>query len=266
MPGDPKDNGDAHEGLDYVKQVRENTRRYVEEMRLENERLSLLVSSLESERLLLENRLIAIQSELDLQISERAKLLERIEEVEGERQHWARDAADIEEQNNNLANLYVATYGLHGTLNRGEVIDVIKEIIANLIGSEEMAVFELDSERKSLELLASQGVDPARYRSLPEGPGVIWQAVHEGTCYIAGHCDWDVAPLDHESSLTACIPLKLDGRVTGAITLFRLLGHKHGLQPLDFELFDLLGSQAGVALHCTRLRNPAPSPPDAVLE
>jgi hypothetical protein len=47
--------------------------------------------------------------------------------------------------------------------------------------------------------------------------------------------------------------LKLDGRVTGALALFRLLPHKGGYQPLDNELFDLLATQAAVALYCTSL-------------
>ena len=53
--------------------------------------------------------------------------------------------------------------------------------------------------------------------------------------------------------MTACLPLTLDGRVTGAIVLFSLLPHKPGLRELDFELFDLLGTHAATALYCTSL-------------
>ena len=253
MPNEPNDRGEAPEGLDYVTQVRENTRRYVDELRAENDRLKLLVSSLESERVLLESRIMAVQSELDLQVSERSKLLERVHLIEGEQQSYAQDHAEIEEQNNNLASLYVATYGLHGTLNRAEVISVIKEIVANLIGSEEMAVFELGTPEDTLELVASQGVEVDTYRSLPKDSGLIWKAVERGATFVADDAADDEARQPYEQNLTACVPLKIDGKVTGAIALFRLLGHKPGLEPLDFELFDLLARQAAIALKCTSL-------------
>jgi hypothetical protein len=250
MPGEPDNRDDRRDGLSYVNQVRENTRRYVDDLRAENERHKLLVSSLESERLLLENKLVAIQSELDLQIRARNALIEQMREVEGQRLHYAQDYAIIEEQNNNLANLYVATYGLHGTLDRSEVLRVIKEIIANLVGCEEVAIYELDSRGKSLELLASVGLELDVYGSLPTESGLIWDAVRSGKTYIAGNGAHEGLP--HERTLTACVPLKIEGKVSGAIALFRLLGHKPGLEPLDFELFDLLASQASIALHTTK--------------
>jgi GAF domain-containing protein len=53
--------------------------------------------------------------------------------------------------------------------------------------------------------------------------------------------------------MTACVPLVVDGRVTGAVAIFRLLEHKRGLEDVDSELFSLLGTQAATALYCTRL-------------
>ena len=43
---------------------------------------------------------------------------------------------EIEEENNNLANLYVASYQLHSTLDSSEVLKVVLEIVINLIGAE----------------------------------------------------------------------------------------------------------------------------------
>jgi GAF domain-containing protein len=173
-----------------------------------------------------------------------------MQEIEDQRRHYAQDHAIIEEQNNNLANLYVSTYGLHGTLDRGEVLRVIKEIIANLIGCEECAIYEIDGRGKSLELLASAGLELDVYRSLPTDSGVIANCVQTGKTYITGKSE--PSDLAYEQNLTACIPLTIEGNVTGAIALFRLLGHKPSLEPLDFELFDLLSTQASIALHTTK--------------
>ena len=67
-----------------------------------------------------------------------------------------------------------------------------------------------------------------------------------------------------EEHLSACVPLKLSGRVTGALALFRLLPQKQSFGPLDGELFDLLATQAAVALHCTSFPVSARSAPVAV--
>ena len=45
------------------------------------------------------------------------------------------------------------------------------------------------------------------------------------------------------------------GQVTGAIAILHL--SKPHLEPIDRELFDLLASQAGAALHFTRLHEAA---------
>jgi hypothetical protein len=42
----------------------------------------------------------------------------------------------VQSQNDSRLNLYVASYQLHSTLNPGEVVRVIHEIILNLIGAE----------------------------------------------------------------------------------------------------------------------------------
>jgi hypothetical protein len=56
-----------------------------------------------------------------------------------------------------------------------------------------------------------------------------------------------------EANLTACVPFKLDGKVTGALALFRLLPQKAAFEAVDHELFDLLATHAATALYCTSL-------------
>ncbi len=56
---------------------------------------------------------------------------------------------------------------------------------------------------------------------------------------------------EREKDLTACIPLKVDGKVTGALALFRLLPQKQGFEAVDHELFDLLATHAATALHAS---------------
>ena len=71
-----------------------------------------------------------------------------------------------------------------------------------------------------------------------------------GEVFVNGKSKMQIAGRDE--AITACIPLKLDDEVIAVIALFSLLQQKSGLEPVDFELFDLLGSHAASALYCTR--------------
>jgi len=190
-----------------------------------------------------------VQSLLD----ENRRLHELLSEIQEESRRASERYVEVEQQNTNLANLYVASYQLHGTLDRGRVLASIQEIIINLIGSEELAIWELDDEREALTLAASFGVDEARWHTiaLDSEAGVIGLVTVTGERFIAGQSP--LQPTAHEAGLTACIPLKLDDRVIGAIGIFSLLAQKEALQPVDFEMFDLLASHAATALYCTRL-------------
>ena len=78
------------------------------------------------------------------------ELEEKLNEVEEENIDFAQRYIDVDEQNNNLANLYVASFQLHSTLDYEEVLQIILEIIINLIGAEEFAIFLLDEKREKI--------------------------------------------------------------------------------------------------------------------
>jgi nitrate/nitrite-specific signal transduction histidine kinase len=171
-------------------------------------------------------------------------------ELETRNRDFAERYLEVEQQNTNLANLYVASYQLNGTLDRERVVAAVQEIVINLIGSEELAIWELDEELDALSLISSFGINHREWAGVPLGSGVVGTVADSGERFVAAEAD--VKPFGREENLTACIPLKLDDRVVGAIGIFRLLQQKQGLEPVDFELFDLLGSHAASALYCTR--------------
>ena len=51
---------------------------------------------------------------------------------------------ELEQLSTNLASLYVATHRIHSSLERADVLVAIEEVIVNLIGAEELAIFESD--------------------------------------------------------------------------------------------------------------------------
>ena len=239
----------------YVGRATEDTQRLLREVVLENEKLQVRFDFAERENERLRRELAAMILELQQQRHDHEALRRQLSDVEGESRDFAKQFAEVEERNMNLANLYVSSYQLHGTLDRGAVLESIKEILINLIGCEELAVFELSEDDQYLELVTSFGIDEEQYRSISIRDHVLGKLVSTGGTYIGGTSNSVNSASPSESlSITACLPLTLDGRVTGAIVLFSLLPHKPGLRELDFELFDLLGTHAATALYCTALQ------------
>jgi len=152
-----------------------------------------------------------------------------------------------------LASLYVASTRLQGTLRLEGVLAAIREIVMNLLGVEAMAVLKHDSETSTLSMIDSFGDVPAHCLDLSLGEDPIDGVAASGDCYFRGVIS---AGRDRGEarSPVACVPLKVDGAVWGAIVIYRLLPQKERLVALDFQLFELLSAQAGVALHCCELR------------
>jgi hypothetical protein len=236
-----KTDDESHES--YVNKVRDLTRRYLQDVLHENERLRGISLSLEAQRDALKERLGAFEEAATKQREERERVAARLADIEAENRRFSDDFLAIEQQNGNLAQLYVASYRLHGTLVRSEVVTAVQEIVINLIGSEDFGIFELRDGK--LSLVTSVGIDPDEFGAVKIGQGIIGQVVADGQMRIA-------AP-DAKEPFIACIPLKVNDTVTGAIAIFRLLPQKRALEPIDHELLELLATHAATALYSAGL-------------
>ncbi len=243
----------------YVQKVRESTRQYIQELLDENTRLRRLTASQESGNQRLQDesasqqeRIERLRTELAHFKTNQAQLQEQMAEIEAANQRYSTQYLEVEQRNNDLANLYVASYRLHGTLDREQILTAIQEIVINLIGSEEFGIYEVD-QHETLSLISSFGLDKEAFRSISIGEGLIGGSAQSGKLYVAnGKSPTEALP--SEGHVTACIPLKLDHQVIGLIVVFRLLSQKGGrLESLDRELFDLLATQAATALYCLNL-------------
>jgi hypothetical protein len=223
---------------EYVRKVHENTQKYLRDLLAENEKLCDLVYTLERE--------------LDRQRKDRLHLEERLAAMEAERRAYLERYLSVEEQNANVSSLYVAMLRIHGSIDHADVLSAIQEIIVNLVGSEELGVFETNAEGTAMVLSSSVGIDATSFSRIPFGAGFIGGCAATGKTHVAK----DPAapePLDFETNITACVPLVVEGAVTGVVAIFRLLRHKAKLEPIDHELFVLLGTHGASALYCTSL-------------
>ncbi|UCG38317.1 MAG: GAF domain-containing protein [bacterium] len=180
-----------------------------------------------------------------------AELEARLKEMEAENVDFAQRYIDVEEQNNNLANLYVASYQLHSTLDYEDVLQIILEIIINLIGAETFAIYLLDEKTGILSPEAAEGISRDQIPSVKIGEGVIGSAAQSNQSYFNENPHQDLKK--RFSDPLVCIPLTIKDDVIGVITLYKLLQQKERFAPVDFELFTLLAGHAATAIFSSRL-------------
>lgn len=274
---------EEHRRGDYVRKVQEGTRRYTLDLLSDNkelrarlaqreaecggladrlrmmepyisESLSLksLTASLARDKESLEERLALAEQEIQSRECAQKKLEQGLARVEDENRRRAELHSRVEQQNSDLANLYVASYRLLGALDRADLLAALFEIVANVIGCEEVIIFER-GPAGGLQLAGSSGVDPEPFRHVAFGQGIVGHCAASGDLFVAENSRPAFAR-PQESQLSACIPLKFHGEVTGALALFRLLPQKvAGYEDLDREVFDLLATHAATAMYCSAL-------------
>jgi transcriptional regulator with GAF, ATPase, and Fis domain len=183
--------------------------------------------------------------------AERDRLEHELAELHAVQQRFVEGYLAVEDQNSTLATLYVACQRLHSSLDRAEVLLAVREIMMNLIGCEEYALFST-VPGGLLRCVDSYGMHPDECEKVCLSTEVLWRVLQIGQPYLSSPGD-AARRSGVEARISACIPLKMDGTVTGAIALFRLLPQKLGLQKLDQELFQLLENHLALALHSAEL-------------
>jgi hypothetical protein len=225
-------------------------RQFTEELMSENERLRYRVVQLEAEKMRPAETLTIELERLRIENSHMAQKLEfldgKFQQVEAENKDFAQRYVEVEEQNESLANLYVASHRLHSTLDSLEVVECIKEILLNMIGSEDFGLFVVDDETGALVRSGYEGETAGG----PEKANIVPGEGLEGIVVLAGEPFFGDSGAEEPR---ACVPLKIKDRVVGLIVIYTLLSHKKGLSVLDHKLLELLAGHAASALISSKL-------------
>jgi GAF domain-containing protein len=172
------------------------------------------------------------QRELDTRVHELEQNLAEMEEllVQAER-HAAR-----------LANLYVASYQLHNSLETNDVRAAIADIAVNLLGAERFTIWLKD---EAGALWSSDGAvegGSALHRYEPGDP-LVDASLRDNTPQLT--------PREGARALAA-VPFVKHGEAVGLLVVETFLRHKAGLDADDAELLDLLAAHAASALLAAR--------------
>jgi CheY-like chemotaxis protein len=197
-------------------------------------------------------RLLALEQEYENMRTAQEVNRERIAELEKENVEFANQLVQVEDVNNNLTNLYIASSRLHSTLDRKETLEIIKEVVINFVGAEKFAVFIYDAEEDVLRFETGEGfADDCQMPEVKLGEGLLGEVASKSENYFAedmsGHVDVD--PL---SPLVA-IPLMMQGELLGLLAIYRLFIQKEELESIDYQLFSMLGDHAATALFSSTL-------------
>lgn len=221
-------------------------RQFTEELLRENERLRLRNVQIEMEQTQSSDAEIAHLRIENEQLLLRIERLERrFMEMEAENRDFARQYVDIEAQNERLANLYVASFQLHSTLDLNEVVGIITEILLNLVGAEEFAIFTYHQDEQTLEWIGGELETRTIKKKMLPGSTIESQVALTKSTYRSDGED-DEKPL-------IAIPLKIKEEMVGVISIYKLLNHKPGFNTLDYELLNMLAGHAATALLSARL-------------
>jgi len=158
-----------------------------------------------------------------------------------------------------LERLNASSARLIQSLENEDAFEAVAEIIGNLIGSEEVAIFDYCPADETFPLAWSWGVEPADMELFKSGAGMFGRAVSQGTSqFRERQPEKDLLPF--EKHLTACVLLKSIHEVVGIIAIFGLLPQKNRLEWADYELLKFLETYATVAIQFQRLQKKQVAP------
>lgn len=158
-----------------------------------------------------------------------------------------------------LERLYASSARLVESLENGDAFEAIAEIIGNLIGSEQVAIFDYCPADETFPLAWSWGGEPAAMQLFKSGAGMFGRAVRQGASQFRERQPEKVL-LPFEKHLTACVLLKSSHEVVGIIAIFGLLPQKSHLEWADYELLKFLETYATVAIQFQRLQKKQVAP------
>ncbi len=177
------------------------------------------------------------------------ELEHRLRQLETENRSLSELCGQLQEQNEAISNLYVAKHRLHASLDAAEVMRIVRDIMVELVGGKEFAIYLLDPRQKMLRRVTGGGT--AKHpETVAVGDGHLGRVASVGKpFYLESEGDGE-RPLDIP---LAVIPLRSESESIGIIAIWQLLPHKKGFTPVDHQLLELVAEHAPTALKSAHL-------------
>jgi hypothetical protein len=186
---------------------------------------------------------------LDPQILAQVVELEhRLRQLETENQTLTTLCSQLQEQNEAISNLYVAKHRLHASFDAAEVMRIVRDIMMELVGAKEFAIYLVDPRQKLLRRVTGGGTGK-HPETVGFDDGHLGKVAQEGRPFY-GEAGRGTGV---NGSPLAAIPLRSDAESIGIIAIWQLLPHKSGFSPVDHQLLELVAEHAPSALKSAHL-------------
>jgi CheY-like chemotaxis protein len=183
--------------------------------------------------------------------TENQRLLARIGELEKENRDFADQLIEIEQVNNNLTNLYIASTKLHSELDHDRVVSIIKEVVINFVGAEKFALLIHDESKSQLNYETGEEFCAEEFPAISVDDGIWKDVVQKGeSFYQKGRV---VDGSDDPAIPLAAIPLRIHDRSMGVLAIYRLFVQKEQFEQVDYQLFSMMAEHAATALFSASL-------------
>lgn len=166
----------------------------------------------------------------------------------------ARLYSRLEDNYFKTSTLFMAANRLHATLDLEEILRSARDVLESLIGAQTYAIVLLDDLSAELRIAVAAGIpgpQRATFRAVL-GQGLIGRVVESGQSYVAP-AGKQPRERVYGQPVLACLPLRVEGAIVGAIVINRLAPQKPGLIAYDNELFSLLTQHAATAILAAQL-------------
>ncbi len=177
------------------------------------------------------------------------ELEHRLKQLENENKSLTELCGQLQEQNEAISNLYVAKHRLHASFDAAEVMRIVREIMVELVGAGEFAIYLLDPRQKMLRRVTGGG-SVKHPETVALGEGHLGRVAGAGRPFYAEMVGEQERPRDFP---LAVIPLRSESESIGIIAIWQLLPHKSGFTPVDHQLLELVAEHAPSALKSAHL-------------
>jgi hypothetical protein len=153
--------------------------------------------------------------------------------------------SEVEKELDAMANLYVASYQLHATLEPHEVLSIVEQVLMQFVGVGAFAIYlkRQRDEGRFLEPVHAFQCEGMTIEEVTWNEGAIGEAA-QTQVYFVNHPD----KIDQAGAPLACIPMVLGDTTAGVIAIYGLLEQKKEFVDIDFEIFKLLAHHAASAI------------------
>ncbi|MEM9192470.1 MAG: GAF domain-containing protein [Myxococcota bacterium] len=237
-------------GVELTEQLlKENVtlREELAEVRENNARLRSQIKSDDAIRELIE-KIEALENEKN-------DLLARSSQLEARQSDGESRYSEIESELNDLANLYIASFQLHASLSPRRVVRHLMDMAGQLVGASRFAIYIVAPGASEAVPVASEGIDAGDLFPVPLGSGPVGEACLTGIESIPD--SFEEGTVDAPMVL---LPLMVEGRPVGVLSVVSMLEQKSAWASVDRELFKLIGAHAGHALAAANLYASLESP------